>query len=520
MKTKILFSLIIFSIITSGCGSFLKERSQNSAYVETVGDLNELIVGGGYLRGNFMYDESSAEMPSNWNSVKITDGSFMFIHLLDDDSDQFLHSNNQSNDVCPAAFSKALHTWQSIPFIDIKGVEFPDNQWASVYSRIALVNSILHQLSEMSVPEKDFDLARKVKGEALFIRALNYFWLANVYARPYCKATADKDLCIPLKTDAGVVGGYFARTPMNKVYNQIVADLEGAAASLEGLTQKTKYRADEMAAYALLSRVHLYMEEYQKAIDCADKVILSQQYMVRDLNYHDNSGNFTALNSPETIFSQGASLMFFLQTPASMNNLYANSYRSSQDLLSSFNDDDLRLSAFFLNAHYTHTEKNRCIKFRNKADGFVSDIFLIRYPEVILNKAEAQALLRREIEAKATLKELMGKRYNLAPEISAAGDDFVSYVRDERRRELCFEGHRWFDLRRYAVNRVVPFQKEIVHYYYESVNNITRPVGYYTLKRYSEDASCYMLPIPKAEIEYNKGMLTNEIRPERDITLL
>ena len=36
-------------------------------------------------------------------------------------------------------------------------------------------------------------------------------------------------------------------------------------------------------------------------------------------------------------------------------------------------------------------------------------------------------------------------------------------IRLERRRELCFEGHRWFDLRRYAVCEKYPYSKQIRH---------------------------------------------------------
>lgn len=44
------------------------------------------------------------------------------------------------------------------------------------------------------------------------------------------------------------------------------------------------------------------------------------------------------------------------------------------------------------------------------------------------------------------------------------GEDLVNLIRDERRRELCFEGHRWFDLRRYAVNPKYPLTDyKIIH---------------------------------------------------------
>ena len=96
----------------------------------------------------------------------------------------------------------------------------------------------------------------------------------------------------------------------------------------------------------------------------------------------------------------------------------------------------------------------------------------------------------------------------------------VNFIRDERRRELCFEGHRWFDLRRYAVNSVYPYEKEIRHISYDFLegSGVYR-AGTYVLKPYSQDAAAYMLPIPRYAIEFNEGTLTNEVRPSREVVV-
>ena len=72
--------------------------------------------------------------------------------------------------------------------------------------------------------------------------------------------------------------------------------------------------------------------------------------------------------------------------------------------------------------------------------------FLIRLPEVILNKAEALAMLTRDGDAKTELEKLRSKRFAAAPSVTATGEALIDFIRDERCRELCFEGHRWFDL--------------------------------------------------------------------------
>ncbi len=85
----------------------------------------------------------------------------------------------------------------------------------------------------------------------------------------------------------------------------------------------------------------------------------------------------------------------------------------------------------------------------------MKDEYVIRLPEILLNKAEALAALGRNEEAINTIQELRKKRFR--PEhltaITETGAGLVQFIREERRRELCFEWHRWFDLRRYAVNK-------------------------------------------------------------------
>ena len=149
----------------------------------------------------------------------------------------------------------------------------------------------------------------------------------------------------------------------------------------------------------------------------------------------------------------------------------------------------------------------------------MSDKFAIRLPEAYLNKAEALACLHRDAEAIATLDELRALRFSPKDfkATDKSGDDLINFIRDERRRELCFEGHRWFDLRRYAVNSVCPFEKEIRHISYLNTNGTVSTEGVYVLQPYSQDKAAYVLPIPQDAIDFNKGNLSNEVRPERPI---
>lgn len=120
-------------------------------------------------------------------------------------------------------------------------------------------------------------------------------------------------------------------------------------------------------------------------------------------------------------------------------------------------------------------------------------------------------------EAINTLKLLLEKRFKDGeyPDIDGlSGEALIKFIREERRRELCFESQRWFDLRRYAVCPKYPERKSITHPVYSFATSGTQGVyeGSYTLKPYGEDPA-WVLPIPGYEIVYNEGVLVDN--PER-----
>ena len=135
------------------------------------------------------------------------------------------------------------------------------------------MNVIISYVKEF---EKDpEEIRRRVMGEAQFLRGWYYYMLVNLYAKPYSEKTASMDLGVPLNITEYIEDKYFSRDPVRKVYLQIVADLKAAADNLAGIVQPTFYRVNEAAARTLLSRVYLYMGEWQLAIEECDKIIAS-----------------------------------------------------------------------------------------------------------------------------------------------------------------------------------------------------------------------------------------------------
>ena len=139
----------------------------------------------------------------------------------------------------------------------------------------------------------------------------------------------------------------------------------------------------------------------------------------------------------------------------------------------------------------------------------------MRTAEAYLNGAEAAAYLGDERTARELLEALRVKRWDREKyePIQKTGEALVTEIHDERRRELCLEGHRWFDLRRYMVCEKYPFTKEIqkVYYVYDDSGNQIIEKRVYKLEK---NDPAYTLPIPYEVLDYNTGMEDNP-HPQR-----
>lgn len=501
------FCKYICCVILFGCAScsdFLEEYSQDLTYARTAADLDEILVGEGY-------------MPVAKQSELVSlQGAYYFpwIHLMTDDVLEHVYYGNLQREGL-----SAFYTWAPYPYTNEEGEMVKDNTWERLYKHISVVNVILKKSEGIhDFPEE----IERIQGECYFLRAVYYYYLINFYAKPYAKATADTDLGVTIKTTEYIEDIYFTRNTVAEVYKQILEDLASAKRLLQGKKKKTVYRADYHAVQAFLSRIYLYMEEYDNVISAADSV-LAANYGLLDYNTlslsTDTWGTLqptstTYKDSPEIIFSQGGNAINDL--------MKGDMYQISTDLLELFQKDanDLRQKFCIYETMYYETLYVPR-KLAKPEDGMVSSECLIRLPEVLLNKAEALALIGKDVEARAVLERLREKRIvaaNYTP-VNYSGNELIHFIRDERRRELCFEGHRWFDLRRYAVNSRCPFQTEVLHDKYEvNANWEVEYQGTYRLKRYNENSASYVLPVPQHVIEFNRGEIKdNDPRPEIEV---
>lgn len=314
--------------------------------------------------------------------------------------------------------------------------------------------------------------------------------------------------------------------PYKEVYDLVLSDLDIADKELTAYgAQPSKYRADSVAVHFLKSRVYLYMQNWEMAARYAQKVI-DEHPTLQNLNALNQKAGILNAASPELIFSMGGNAM-----PCYTIN-YIKSFTITDKIYGLYSDDDLRKSKFIWTNGDFHGYAKTPIRATNltlkptdpqyyfyayySPTSFnyvdISDKFCFRSAEAYLIKAEAEAYMGHEDAARQALNTLRAQRYAPGTDyaVTATGDNLIKTIRNERERELCLEGQRWFDLRRYRVCQVLPQKETITHhyYYYESRNSSTR-TALHTFTLQPDDWG-WVLPIPQEVLDANNGMKNNE----------
>ena len=163
--------------------------------------------------------------------------------------------------------------------------------WMVGYKVIYMTNTIIETLKEGESTARDHLL-----GEAYFVRGWMHLNIATLYARPYSHGR--ENVGVPLHISTNNPEPY--RETVGKVYDQIVLDLQKAS-QLMGASRGNAGYPSKDAALGLLSRVHLYMENWQGCVDVVNTMLggkTPDSKLDADLaNYYIN-----AKTSGETLF--------------------------------------------------------------------------------------------------------------------------------------------------------------------------------------------------------------------------
>lgn len=519
---KKIFILFCTVCILGACSDFLQEYSQDLAKVESLSDLDEILLGKGYLPvGRFDYTDYGSIMP-----VSI---SFQAAHYMSDELTMYKASGTGDNFGLRSQMF-GWYTWQQSVGLLYEGNSRnrENTDWERAYQCINICNMVLVSANELPANNAVQQLQKnRIQGEAHFLRALYYFTLGNLYGQPYCAQTLATP-GVPLKLSEYVEDKDYVTNTVEEVYAQVVADLDKADVYLtDNEVKNHPYRADIVAVWLLKSRVYLYMQHWTKALEYAKKV-LERKNELLDLNTHTFGKDVLSKTSPETIFSMGGHVIAnstYNYKAAGYGNYPV--YTISNTLKEAFSEgeNDWRTMYYIMEdemggpyTDYIYTRE----WVLNKVKGWefgpkeTSDNFLFRTAEAYLNAAEAAAYLEDEATARTMLQALRDKRLKESRKLTESGKELVDLIRRERQCELCLESHRWFDLRRYMVCEKFPESKKITHHYTKFSSDwmsLGKPIE---TKEYvlEENDAAYTLSLPKEVLDFQNTLQSNQ-RPPR-----
>jgi starch-binding outer membrane protein, SusD/RagB family len=518
MNRFIIFFALIILLLTSGCKKFLEQKSQDEFKPATVQELIQLMSAEGY---------------------PYQDKISILLNIMTDDA-YCNGGQGQLNYVAAVRKGRSAFTWSKDMFQELlqDGLSTTNhvNSWQVLYKKIAGCNVVLDYLDRVS---GEITPRENLRGQALAMRGFYYFQLVNMFAKPFnAKGNSpEKSPGVPLKLSMSVTDSLLSRNSVAEVYHQIETDLlQGAALMAAHQQSNGVYKMNELAAYALLSRVYLYEENWDKVIEYADKVI-SKKPGLSHLSSFKASGGYYTYNNPfinsnlnqiydpavstEILWAyqingsggpaQGESEFFVKSIVPTINATYNTPYSVSPELLSLYETKPQSDTGVYLADLRSRLYFNRVAYFVGLTAfykpyyGYMGGAGL-RVAEVYLNRAEAK--IRKAMaggnnalitEALLDINFLRISRYDprkpyVAINITDANLLF-SFYKDERRRELSFDGHRWFDLRRYGM-------PAISHFYEEDP-------GTGSMVTLSAGDSRYTLQIPRIALELNPALTQN-----------
>jgi hypothetical protein len=370
-----------------------------------------------------------------------------------------------------------MYNWKQDPVIADVGLA-----WQNFYMVIDRANRILDQIDGVYVTQQQEATRNQLKGELLAMRAYCHFELLKHYAVDYDPASGG----VPVMTAS--MAGQPARVPVSKVFEQIDKDLTDARALIPG-GYNTITHITPLGVAAMQARSALWQQRWDDAITHATTVIdavpLATAAQFPDIWQDKNNAEVIWKLRRE---AQDARLGDFYREGTKV--MYAPAFKlmNSMDAV-----NDVRFDAYFRNLAPGRWTVNKYTGGQPALANLV-DVKLIRVAEMYLIRAEAYAAsgITGLLPGTADVNALRAKRIgNHVPAVFAATADLDAAVMQERYKELAFEGHRYFDLRRKKA--AIARAAEDVVQAPAAVNSTPADKSYY-------------MPIPLRELQANGNM--------------
>ena len=314
--------------------------------------------------------------------------------------------------------------------------------WANFNNNVYRCNLLLDQIDGANFAE---NLKKQYKGEAMFVRALNYFNMYRIWGGvPATKHVVSAAEALKV-----------ARYSDEQMFDLIAGDLKEIVDNNylpETYSSADMGRATSGAAKALLGKVYLTFHKWTEAKDILSQLIGKYQLVspiaqVFNVDNKNNNEIIFAVHFNKEIEGEGHSYWYNLTNASDDTN-------QTSSLLNTFPTGDDRKDLIT----YVQVEKN--VRLMNKFYDTKSPTFktvgndqiLLRYADVLLMYAEALNEIQYDAsEGSLALKYLNAVRQragisNLTAKQLPTQEKFRKGILVERQREFPYEGQRWFDL--------------------------------------------------------------------------
>ena len=314
--------------------------------------------------------------------------------------------------------------------------------WANFNNNVYRCNLLLDQIDGANFAES---LKKQYKGEAMFIRALNYFNMYRIWGGvPATKHVVSAAEALKV-----------ARYSDEQMFDLIAGDLKEIVDNNylpETYSSADMGRATSGAAKALLGKVYLTFHKWTEAKDILSQLIGKYQLVspiaqVFNVDNKNNNEIIFAVHFNKEIEGEGHSYWYNLTNASDDTN-------QTSSLLNTFPTGDTRKDLI------TYVQVEKTVRLMNKFYDTKSPTFktvgndqiLLRYADVLLMYAEALNEIQYDAsEGSLALKYLNAVRQragisNLTAKQLSTQEKFRKGILVERQREFPYEGQRWFDL--------------------------------------------------------------------------
>lgn len=376
--------------------------------------------------------------------------------------------------------------------------------WAYLYSTIGKTNAVINNVFSCPDSALSTDRRYQIKAEASFIRAFMYFQLVQLWG----------DVPLQLKEVTTISAAnleeiypllFPPRKPASEIYAQIIADLEYAV-NYVPVSAANKGYVTKGAVNSMLAYVNATTDphDWNKVSQYCDAVISGGYSLMPHFNDLWNNQNRNCAESIFEINYSGGStdgnwgVKIIRGFDWKKFNLPANDLVFAYDA----EGDTTRKNASIIflditgkwsDANWPQTHYPFINKYRNFEEGSNQNFIFIRLADILLLKAEALNELG-DLAGAAALVNQVRHRANLQDTPASDQQSMRLAIEKERRLELAFEAHRWFDLKR--TGRAI-----------EVMNSAKGPDG--TPFGYNLTQNHLVWPIPQSEMDKNSKLVQN-----------